>query len=108
MLCPEGQSQGAHWTKQSDKYYPKSRFEYFPEHDAYRCPAGALLTPSCGYGGNDRYRGYVLYSSASCSRCPQHAACTQSKDGRKLNRYASDQAKDALRKKMQDPGVRAR
>ena len=47
LLCPEGQSLGDDWNKQSDKQFPKSQFEYVAEEDAYRCPNQRMLTP-CG------------------------------------------------------------
>lgn len=108
LLCPEGRSQGKDWNKQSDKRYPKSHFDYDPEQDHYRCPQGEVLHYLHAYKGNDNTPGYRLYGSKACGQCAHRAACTQSAKGRQIKRYASDDAKDALRKKMQDPEIRGR
>lgn len=106
LFCPEGKSQGQDWSKDSQKYYPKSRFEYEPNTDEYRCPQGHGLSARERYRGNDTHPGYVLYATAACAHCPVRAHCTSSKSGRRIKRYAGDAAKDALRAKMCDPRVR--
>jgi len=108
LLCPEGQSHGESWNKRSEKYYPKSRYEYDPIEDAYRCPADALLRRCGAYKGNEGAPAYALYRTDACAQCAQRGACTRSEQGRKIKRYLSDDAKDALRTKLQDPQVRAR
>ena len=108
LLCPEGRSQGESWDKQSDKYYPKSRFIYDSQEDAYRCPAHALLRPCGRYRGTETNSPYILYATDACAGCGQRGACTQAKAGRKLKRYPIDDAKDALRDKLRHPEARAR
>lgn len=108
LLCPEGQSQGENWTKDSDKYYPKNRFQYDPEQDSYLCPQRETLSRCGGYQGNAQYPGYTLYGTNACGQCAHKAACTKSAKGRQIKRYAADDAKDALREKMQQPEVQAR
>ena len=66
LLCPQGQSQGASWDKQSEKYYLKSRFQYDAQRDSYRCPQGQELTRLSEYKGSEQYPGYVLYSTLAC------------------------------------------
>ena len=81
LLCPEGQSLGEDWNKQSDKQIPKSRFIYQADDDSYRCPNQQTLT-----------------RRHTCS----------GEGGRTLKRYASDRQKDALRVKMTQPEQRQR
>lgn len=108
LLCPQGNSRGKDWNKQSEKYYPKGRFVYDPAHDAYRCPAGAHLTRVSQYRGSERYPGYVRYAGPACASCAQRPRCTRNSAGRHIKRYAGDGAKDALREKMAQPEQRAR
>ena len=100
LLCPEGQSLGDDWNKQSDKQFPKSRFEYLAEEDAYRCPNQQRLTPCGQYRGSATALGYTEYGTAACADCPLKSQCTRSETGRKIKRYAIDAAKDALRAKL--------
>ena len=108
LLCPEGQSQGGSWNKQSEKYYPKSRFHYDAQQDSYRCPQGQDLTRLSEYKGSERYPGYVQYGTAACETCEQRGGCTKSVQGRRIKRYAEDAAKQVLRDKMEKPEVRER
>ena len=100
LLCPEGQSQGDNWNKQSEKYYLKSRFQYDGQRDSYRCPQGQELTRLSEYKGNEQYSGYVLYGTLACEGCAQRSRCTKSAQGRRIKRYAEDAAKEQLRQKM--------
>ncbi len=108
LLCPEGQSQGRDWNKQSEKYYPKSRFQYDRQRDSYRCPQGQELTRLSQYQGSERYHGYVQYGSSACQRCEQRSRCTKSGQGRRIKRYAEDEAKEQLRQKMQQAQAQQR
>lgn len=108
LLCPEGQSQGANWNKQSEKYYPKSRFQYDAQRDGYRCPQGQELTRLSEYKGSEQYPGYVQYGTSACERCEQRSRCTKSAQGRRIKRYAEDAAKELLRDKMEQPEARER
>jgi len=108
LLCPEGRNEGEDWNKQSNKLYPKSRFVYEAEQDCYMCPNGQRLSPIRHYQGNLQVKGYVIYATTACTECPLKAHCTRSDEGRKIKRYAGDQAKDALRLKMSQPEARTR
>ena len=106
LLCPEGQ--GEDWNKTSAKYYPKSQFVYDPDTDSYRCPQGHRLSRRGAYKGNAQHAGYTLYATSACTSCDHKAACTKRSRGRQIKRYAGDEAKDALRAKMQQPQARER
>jgi transposase len=108
LLCPEGQSRGEQWIKQSQKQYPKNRFCYDLASDCYRCPQGERLSRVSVCQGTERYAGYVLYGTAACDGCAQRARCTRNKQGRRIKRYACDAAKEALRAHMEEPDVRQR
>lgn len=103
LLCPEGQSRGEDWNKQSQKRYPKSQFLYDAQRDSYRCPQGEELTRFSVYKGSEHYDGYVQYASSACRDCEQLSQCTKSSKGRRIKRYEEDEAKDQLRQKMQEP-----
>lgn len=108
LLCPEGQSFGNDWNKQSDKQFPKSKFEYLSEQDVYICPNQQQLTCSGRYRGNATHPAYSEYATAACPNCLLKAQCTRSETGRKIKRYAIDKEKDALRTKMAQPEHRQR
>lgn len=108
LLCPEGNDEGEDWNKRSDKQYAKSRFHYDVAHDGYRCPGDRMLMPVERYRGNARSPGYVKYGTPACADCPLRTHCTSSNEGRRIKRYLSDAAKDALRAKMTQPDVRRR
>ena len=108
LLCPEGQSLGEDWNKQSDKQFPKSQFEYVAEADVYRCPNQQTLTPCGQYRGNATTPAYTEYGTTACAECPLKPHCTRSETGRKIKRYAIDDEKDALRAKLAEDKHRQR
>jgi hypothetical protein len=108
LLCPEGQSLGNDWNKQSDKQLPKSKFDYLPEEDVYVCPNQQHLTRNGHYRGNPTNPAYTEYTTDACPNCPLKAQCTRSETGRKIKRYGIDNEKDALRTKMTQPEHRRR
>ena len=108
LLCPEGNSLGEVWEKESSKYFPKNRFNYDQATNSYRCPQGETLKFIRLHKGSAQYPAYRQYGTTACGSCPLKAQCTRSKEGRRIKRYASDDEKDALRQKMRDPEVRVR
>ena len=71
---------------------PRRSFQWEPENDGYRCPAGALL----GYATTDR-DGYQLYKSdpVICRDCPMLSACTSArKPQRVITRHVWQRARD--------------
>lgn len=55
--------------------FPKERFIYDPQSDAYHCPAGQLLKGQ----GENRCRGkerILYYNQAACKKCPLRSQCT--------------------------------
>ena len=108
LLCPEGQSWGSDWNKQSQQQYLKSQLSYDPEQDQYHCPQGQILRQVGRYLGNDQNPGYVLYGTEACQHCAQQAQCTRSTKGRRIKRYDCDAQKDRLRAMMANPETQHR
>lgn len=69
------------------QYFQKSEFTYLPEQDAYRCPAGELLTHRTV---NNKQRLH-LYARCGCSQCPLQNRCT-SADRRWVTRHFDEEA----------------
>lgn len=106
LLCPEGREAGE--PKRSKQRFAKSRFHYQPQEDCYRCPAGAALRPIERWAGNACSRGYTLYATSACGECGLREQCTRSAKGRRIKRFAGDEAKDAQRQVMQQPRAQQR
>ena len=109
FLCPQGSSQSSKsWDKTSKKAFAKAQFIFDLKLDGYRCPAGALLTPSRRSEGTSKTTRYVLYTTPDCAGCALRAQCTKSPQGRSIKRYPGDERKDKLRDRMKKPEVRSR
>lgn len=74
--------------------FTKEDFRYTPKADAYRCPAGALLT----YRRTTVELGRTIknYQTAACAGCSLRSRCTRNKDGRKITRWVHEDLLDAL------------
>lgn len=59
-------------------------FTYHPDRDIWRCPQDQHLFPVF----SDSARGRVIYRApaATCNACPSKSACTDSSDGREIER----------------------
>jgi len=59
-------------------------FTYHPDQDIWRCPKDQHLFPVF----SDPVRGTVIYraSAAACNACPSKAGCTDSDQGREIER----------------------
>jgi transposase len=103
LLCPEGRIPGK---AKASTNYSKAEFVYDSTTDTYRCPAGELLTLLGRCKETEGRQGYTRYGTKACQNCLLRENCTQSKTGRKIKRYAVDEAKEALRQVMQQPKAR--
>lgn len=109
LLCPSGRTDaGGSWTKREREQIPKSEFVYEEGTDIYWCPQGERLVPVARYRGNDNAAAYVEYGTTACGECPIRERCTRSQRGRRIKRYAGDEAKEVLRRVMQHPQARKR
>jgi transposase len=68
--------------------FTKDAFVYDAARDAYRCPAGELLT----YRTTTVELGRTIknYRTAACGGCALRARCTRNKEGRKLTRWVDE------------------
>ncbi|MGB5597822.1 MAG: transposase [Thiothrix litoralis] len=108
LLIPEGRTNAKNFKKASDKQYPKSHFHYDESTDTYRCPAMEVLGKVGRYRGNANNPAYTEYGTSACEGCSQRKACTRSKKGRRIKRYAGDVRKESMRAKFQDESVQQR
>lgn len=104
LLCPQGKAPGQ--PRASRHFFSKDRFTYHPDDDVYICPAGQRLIRVGRYRGNADTPGYTEYQTTACGHCALQARCTRARHGRKVKRYAGDEAKEALRMVMAQPQAR--
>lgn len=77
--------------------FDKEDFDYLPENDAYRCPAGKTLTfrfTSVHDGQNVR-----IYFTNECGGCPLKLRCTTGKE-RRVRRWEHERVVDATRERL--------
>lgn len=67
-----------------DGKFSKADFLYDPDGDAYRCPAGQVLTHSTT--GTSKGRLVHYYRTPHCRDCPLRSQCTSARDGRRIAR----------------------
>ena len=81
VTLPKPQTSGA----KAEGRFIKQDFVYLPDQDAYRCPAGAVLT----YHFSNVEKGMELrryWSTAACLACTIQRQCTTSKE-RRITRW---------------------
>lgn len=71
--------------------YPINNFEYNRELDVYICPAGEQLSSNQNWlkhSGKGKYSPFRFkrYTSKACKECRRRAECTNSKNGRAIDR----------------------
>lgn len=98
LLCPQGQWPAK--TKEEGLFH-KSAFDYNPQTDTYRCPAGQNLILLFTSKQTLRTREHSVYGATTCGDCHLRAGCTKAVQGRRIKRYPEDDARDALRVVMQ-------
>ena len=74
--------------------FTKDDFTYDPAQDAYRCPAGALLT----YRSTTVELGRTIknYRTSACRGCALRVRCTRNNDGRKITRWEDEHLLEAM------------
>ena len=86
-------------------------FVYDAEVDAYRCPGGALLTPTDGRKANTNGRIEIRYTSrkADCDACPLRARCLSAKTPtRTIQRWEHEAVLERHRARMKDAEAQMR
>ena len=87
--------------------FTKDDFVYHADVDAYRCPAGELLT----YRSTTLELGRTIknYRTSACGRCALKPRCTRNKDGRKITRWVNEHLLEAMEARLRrDRAVFAR
>lgn len=82
-------------------------FSYDPAGDAYRCPAGELLSPIDGRWQNASGRTEIRYTSSTktCRACPLRARCLSPKASRRtIGRWEHEDVLERHRARMQNAG----
>jgi transposase len=74
-------------TQGDGNHFQKRDFAYLPEEDAYRCPAGKLLT----HKTVNNCKRLHLYARTGCSQCPLQHRCTLA-DQRWITRHFDEAA----------------
>jgi transposase len=86
-------------------------FVYDADQDAYRCPAGKLLTPSAGRKTNTGGRIEIRYTSrkADCGACALRARCLSAKTPtRTVYRWEHEDVLERHRARMKDAAAKMR
>jgi transposase len=81
--------------------FSKAEFVYLPDRDAYRCPAGEILTRYCLTKENNLT--FVVYRTAACTGCPLKERCTPAQE-RRVRRWEHEAVLDALAARMEAMG----
>jgi macrodomain Ter protein organizer (MatP/YcbG family) len=87
--------------------FTKDDFVYNADVDAYRCPAGELLT----YRSTTLELGRTIknYRTSACGRCALKPRCTRNKDGRKITQWVNEHLLEAMEARLRrDRAVFAR
>ena len=89
------------WGK-SSPFFSQRDFTYDPGQDVYRCPQGTILR----FRGNSYGSQVRIYQApaATCQTCSIRSQCTDSREGRKLNRPFDEAYRERVR---EDHGTEA-
>ena len=103
LLCPDGKTPGE---VKHGKVYAKSQFVYDEASDSYRCPANQLLLKLREKAATPLKETHAIYGTNACGKCPVRSACITADRGRRIERFATDVQRDALRAVMEQPKVK--
>jgi transposase len=77
------------------KIFAEEQFQYDPQSDTYRCPAGNLLNPKSLHI-NRQSRDYAAPKKV-CAACLIREQCTRNKSGRTIKRHLRQEELDRMR-----------
>lgn len=86
--------------------FPLNAFDYEPERDRYRCPAGRHLYYH-NFKKDDQLIEYRIEAAAYCAGCVLRAQCTRSRQGRTITRPLYSELVEAARVQAQSPAAKA-
>ncbi len=81
---------------------PASQFVYEPQADRFRCPQGHYLVFH-QQRPQEQARIYLIEEAALCAQCVLRQECTQSKQGRSLQRHVQAEVVEAARAQANSP-----
>lgn len=95
---------GQEGTGRREGIFPKGKFIYDPETDAFLCPAGQYLYKRSFHKGRQHYE----YRTAKgvCAACRLQAQCTRAKDGRTVKRHIRQEELDRMTERANSPSSR--
>jgi len=106
VLCPSGSTVEGQWTRKGYQgKFGKTDFAYDADTDRYRCPAGQWLVPGATYYEPSKGLAARKYRTTQCRGCELRSRCTQSKQGRALERYEGEEIKEAMQAVMAQRGA---
>ena len=78
--------------------FTKDDFVYDPGQDAYRCPAGEMLT----YRTTTVELGRTIknYRTSACGRCALRPRCTRNREGRKITRWVDEHLLEVMEHRL--------
>jgi transposase len=86
------------------KIFPEEQFQYDPQSDTYRCPAGNRLKPKSLHS-NRQSRDYAA-SKKICAACRLREQCTRNKSGRTIKRHLRQEELDRMREASRSSGAK--
>ena len=92
-LMPRTNTSGA----KAEGRFSKEAFVYLPDRDAYRCPAGEMLTRR--FDGKENDLTMFVYWSAACQGCSLKSQCTKRKE-RRIRRWEHEGLVEAMTARM--------
>ena len=86
------------------KIFPEEQFQYDPQSDTYRCPAGNGLKPKSLHS-NRQSRDYAA-PRKTCAACQLREQCTRNKSGRTIKRHLRQEELDRMREASRSAGAK--
>jgi hypothetical protein len=86
------------------KIFPEEQFQYDPESDTYRCPAGNRLKPKSLHS-HRQSRDYAA-PRKTCAACQLREQCTRNKSGRTIKRHLRQEELDRMREASRSSGAK--
>jgi hypothetical protein len=80
---------------EKQKIFAEEQFQYDPQSDTYRCPAGNRLKPKSLHS-NRQSRDYAA-PRKTCAACQLREQCTRNKSGRTIKRHLRQEELDWMR-----------
>jgi hypothetical protein len=90
--------------EQSTPFFKQADFTYDRERDVYTCPQGTRLRAR-GNSYCARIRAYQA-PTETCQACPVRARCTDSTQGRRINRQFDEDYRERARQRQTTPAYR--